>query len=56
MGSDVSFWESCIDVKYDQLLLLVCNRILKVDARMVRHNSAFLNVNRRWIGLTLPLT
>jgi hypothetical protein len=41
MGSDVSFLESCIDVQYDQLLLLVCNCILEVDARMVRHNSAF---------------
>jgi len=46
MGSDLC--EGCISLDgelcrflYDQLLLIVCNCILEIDAWMVRHNSAF---------------
>ena len=44
MESDVCLLflaESCVVLQDDQLLLLVCNCILKIDAWMVRHNSAF---------------
>lgn len=44
VGSDVCsllLTEDSVVLQYDQLLLLVCNRKLKFDAWMVRHNSAF---------------